>query len=115
MGQGLTPYPYQETLADEAWPDIVEVPTGMGKTPGIILGWLYKRLHSDPDTPRRLVYCLPMRVLVEQTALNARQWIDGLVSASAMPVDEVPSVHVLTDGEIDADWDRYPGKDDCGE
>ncbi len=67
-GSGLQePYPYQTRLAVEPWPDVLDVPTGMGKTYAVVLAWLYKRLNGDSETPRRLVYCLPMRVLVEQT------------------------------------------------
>ncbi len=54
-------------------PDVVQAPTGTGKT-GIILAWLWRRLyeaHRD-STPRRLVYALPQRSLVEQVAGEAR-------------------------------------------
>jgi len=75
------PYPYQERMAAEAWPDLLDVPTGMGKTAAVVLAWLWKRgwregkrgAETKADTPRRLVYCLPMRVLVEQTESNIRQ------------------------------------------
>ena len=77
---GLTPFPYQCRLAEEPWPELLDVPTGMGKTAAVVLAWLWKRgwreggREADPDagTPRRLVYCLPMRVLVEQTERNER-------------------------------------------
>jgi len=37
------------------------------------------RAHEpDADTPRRLVYCLPMRVLVEQTHRNVSDWLQKL-------------------------------------
>ena len=41
------------------------------------------------DWPRRLVYCLPMRTLVEQTRQNVDQWLHCLDFA-----DKV-GVHVL--------------------
>jgi len=107
-GGNLSPYPYQRRLAEEPWPDLVNVETGMGKTAAIVLTWLFKRLRKDPPTPRRLIYCLPMRVLVEQTAANARQWVNNLEAAGLFTPENVPSVHVLMGGEIDADWDRYP-------
>lgn len=58
------PYPYQENLATEPWPGLLNVPTGLGKTAGVILAWLWKRgwrgdghRHTaDAGTPRRLVY-----------------------------------------------------------
>jgi CRISPR-associated endonuclease/helicase Cas3 len=69
---GHAPYPYQRRLAAEASvPHRLSVPTALGKTAAAILAWLWRRRFSSPTvraaTPRRLVYCLPMRVLVEQT------------------------------------------------
>jgi len=108
MGTEISPYPYQLRLANEPWPDLVNVETGMGKTAAVILAWLFKLLQKDAHTPRRLVYCLPMRVLVEQTAENARKWVNNLANANLFSAEDLPSVHVLMGGEIDADWDRYP-------
>ena len=106
MGEKITPYPYQAKLAEESWPDTLNLPTGMGKTASIILNWLFKRLKKDSETQRRLVYCLPMRVLVEQTAQNARYWIDNLIDSGIISQSQRPSIYVLMGGEIDADWDR---------
>ena len=65
---GNPPYPYQRNLASLAIASrILKVPTGAGKTAAAILPWLYRLIAGAPDAPRRLVYCLPMRVLVEQT------------------------------------------------
>ena len=76
------PYPYQIHLAtDPAFPELLDIPTGLGKTAAVVLGWLWRRRFDDrfkKDTPRRLVYCLPMRVLVEQTYENAVSWLDRL-------------------------------------
>lgn len=68
---GAEPFPYQRRLAEAAtWPSRIEVPTGLGKTLAVVVAWLWRRRVGGPlraSTPRRLVYCLPMRVLVEQT------------------------------------------------
>lgn len=38
------PYPYQVRMAEmEELPDLIEVPTGMGKTECAILSWLWRR------------------------------------------------------------------------
>ena len=110
---GNTPYPYQRRLASAGnLPELIAVPTGMGKTAAVVLGWLWRRLFADPsvraETPRRLVYCLPMRVLVEQTVANARAWIEllGLV-ADQRPV----GVFQLMGGDVELDWDRHPEQD----
>jgi CRISPR-associated endonuclease/helicase Cas3 len=69
VGSPLVPFAYQRRLVEDQWPDVMEVPTGLGKTAAVIGAWLYRRLVlGDAETPRRLVYCLPMRTLVEQTA-----------------------------------------------
>ena len=69
------PFPYQMRLAlSPKLPQLIDVPTGAGKTAAVVLAWLWRRRFAAEDvrkaTPRRLVYCLPMRVLVEQTRDN---------------------------------------------
>jgi CRISPR-associated endonuclease/helicase Cas3 len=101
------PYPYQQRLASQPWPEFLEVPTGLGKTAAVVLAWLYKRfIDQDPDTPRRLVYCLPMRVLAEQTEASIRGWLRRLGGEAA----EVP-VHLLMGGEEDLQsWTLQPDR-----
>ncbi len=119
--EGLKPFPYQRFLAQEPWPDFLDVPTGMGKTAAVTLAWLWKRgwrkggraVRPDGATPRRLIVCLPMRVLVEQTQRNARQWLEALEIAGP-PAAERVSVHVLMGGSEDikkATWADYPEAD----
>lgn len=72
---GYGPRPYQRRLGEGEWPETLIVPTGFGKTAAVLSAWLWKRARPDPDTPRRLVYCLPMRTLVEQTEDAAGRWI----------------------------------------
>src|ERR1700722_13483700 len=67
-----SPLPYQKCLAlADTFPMLLDVPTGLGKTAAAILAWVWQRRFAEEairtTTPRRLVYCLPMRVLVEQT------------------------------------------------
>ncbi|HSH85502.1 MAG TPA: CRISPR-associated helicase Cas3', partial [Guyparkeria sp.] len=106
-------------LARSAWPDLVDVPTGMGKTAGISLAWLWKRgwrqggrsESPDLDTPRRLVWCLPMRVLVEQTEHNIRQWLANLGILGDAGQGRI-SVLRLMGGEADLKtWAEYPEED----
>ena len=75
---GSDPYGYQVRVARDGMPDVVRAPTGTGKT-GIILAWLWRRLYGDPEgTPRRLVYALPQRSVVEQVVGEAARWLGNL-------------------------------------
>lgn len=109
---GNEPYPFQVRFACEpTLPELVDVPTGLGKTAMAVLGWLWRRRFAEETvrkaTPRRLVYCLPMRVLVEQTAENSCKWIKKLKTAKILE-DKGPLIHVLMGGEEEEDWDIYP-------
>jgi len=108
------PYDYQSRLAEEPWPDILEIPTGLGKTAAVVLAWLYKRrIQQDVDTPRRLVYCLPMRVLVEQTVSSMFDWLSAH-GLHGNPGEGKVSVNVLMGGAPDlrkAEWAVYPEED----
>lgn len=105
---GNSPYPYQERLATEPWPVLLDVPTGLGKTAAIVGAWLWKRLRGDVDTPRRLVYCLPMRVLVEQTVRNARGWVATSKEAFASLGRAAPRVETLMGGTVETEWVLHP-------
>jgi len=107
---GCTPFPYQRHFATaEILPQLIDVPTGAGKTAAVILCWLWRRRFAaapvGQGTPRRLVYCLPMRTLVEQTETAARTWLRNLGR------DQDIKVYVLMGGERAKDWDMYPESD----
>ncbi len=107
---GNAPFPYQRRFATgESLPQLINVPTGAGKTATTILGWLWRRRFADEATrkatPRRLVYCLPMRVLVEQTVEAAERWLSNL------PLQDKVRVHILMGGEKAEDWDVHPERD----
>ncbi len=113
---GSAPYDYQERLAGEPWPDLLDVPTGLGKTSAVTLAWAWKRglrpggvrVAPDAYTPRRLVWCLPMRVLVEQTHENVCRWLSAANHLGAAGEGKV-SVHLLMGGEEDLKtWAEQP-------
>lgn len=74
---GNKPRPYQVRLSKHAWPETLIIPTGFGKTAAVLAAWLWKIAKRDCGTPCRLIYCLPMRTLVEQTEAVARNWIEA--------------------------------------
>ena len=122
---GHCPYDYQRRLAG---PDpaacqsrLIHIPTGLGKTAAVVLAWLWNRLYpsaSFSPWPRRLVYCLPMRTLVEQTSGNVTEWLAKL-SAALPGNDDLKwlaghSPVILMGGEelepAKRDWDIHPEK-----
>jgi CRISPR-associated endonuclease/helicase Cas3 len=113
------PFEYQRRLGLDPWPDLLNVPTGLGKTAAVTLSWLWKRGWRQgarteapaSDTPRRLIWCLPMRVLVEQTEENIRLWLANLGIGGEAGAGKV-SVHVLMGGESDLKtWAEHPEED----
>ena len=99
------PFPYQTQFANtDDLPELVHAPTGAGKTATAVLGWLWRYFFAGKPTPRRLVYCLPMRVLVEQTRDEVWKWLKNL------GLDEKVKVHVLMGGEGAEEWDLHPEK-----
>ena len=139
---GHAPYPFQKRLATcEHLPELIDIPTGLGKTDTVVLAWLWRKRFASQEvrdaTPRRLVYCLPMRVLVEQTRDKIRGkdekkdekdygWLEWLGMRAIEPGDnnlvdgwakdqgdqgKRIAVTVLMGGEDKGDWDRYPERD----
>ena len=115
---------------------LIDIPTGLGKTAGVVLAWLWNRvIRQDPSWPRRLVYCLPMRTLVEQTEHEVTRWLTNLAAKSRsgiLPLSANAKEHLfwligdqtdttpahspvlLMGGEdldpAKRDWDLYPEK-----
>ena len=106
-GLSAGPYDWQQRLAQDpaCRSRLIHIPTGLGKTEGVLGAWLWHAVeHQRPDWPRRLVWCLPMRVLVEQTAERARTMIDRWAGASGCDGASKPKVHILMGGEETEPW-----------
>ncbi len=97
---GHRPYGYQARIARDGLPDVVQAPTGGGKT-GVILAWLWRRLYGpDPaGTPRRLIYALPQRSLTEQVSGQARQWLANLGLTDEVTLHVAMGARWETEGE----------------
>ena len=104
IATGYRPHGYQARIARDGLPAVVKAPTGTGKT-GVILAWLWRRLsdqHLDA-TPRRLIYALPQRSLVEQVAGEARKWLANLGLSDQVALHVVMGGRGETQGEWRAD------------
>ncbi|MDB4958292.1 MAG: CRISPR-associated helicase Cas3 [Myxococcales bacterium] len=102
---GFAPHPWQAVLGDEnlCQERLLRIPTGFGKTAGTVLSWMWHRVHrGDERWPRRLVFCLPMRVLVEQTERAIREWIDRAGFGTQI------GLHVLMGGVEAQAWALEP-------
>jgi CRISPR-associated endonuclease/helicase Cas3 len=126
----VAPLPYQKRLAlADPLPTLLDVPTGLGKTAAAVLAWIWRRRFAAPEvrqaTPRRLIYCLPMRVLVEQTYRVTNEWLNRLALLTEENKEQHPewskpdcdfgdhpiSVHLLLGGEEKSDWALWPERD----
>lgn len=110
---GLTadqaPHRWQRDLAAE--PNCtnrrIRVPTGFGKTMGVLAAWLWHRLNEpEGNWPRRLVWCLPMRVLVEQVQAE----VQAALIRTGGPATRI-GVHVLMGGSGASEWLMHPERD----
>ena len=109
LGRDKSPDCWQRRFATDDWPEVLIAPTGSGKTAAVTLGWAVHRMRDPNSTPRRLVWCLPMRTLVEQTAEAVRQWfgkLSGKTPEGMLPERE--DVHVLMGGVEAAHWLETP-------
>ena len=81
---GYQPYPWQSRLVGEilahqdgdplnaGWPDVLDLPTGSGKTTAIDIA-IYTQAANPIRAPRRIVYVVDRRAIVSQTADHVRK------------------------------------------
>src|SRR5579884_4093920 len=104
---GFNPYEWQRQIALNGLPEILPVPTGLGKTEGATLAWAWRRIvQEDKAEPLHLVYCLPMRSLVRQTVERLRKYFANLRTAQYPEI----SVYQLMGGAIDEEWAGKPDR-----
>jgi len=81
------PFPWQARLADQVlsegrWPELLDLPTGVGKTSAIDVALF--GLSQRPDVfPRRILLVVDRRVVVDQGAEHARRIQATLMGATA--------------------------------
>ncbi len=110
----VTPHAWQSGLAADATvrSRVLRIPTGMGKTLGVFGAWAWHRVYRQDETwPRRLVWCLPMRALVEQTQAVVAEALSrtGLLWDGRGEHTGRVGVHLLMGGsDPGGDWHLYP-------
>lgn len=82
---GQVPFPWQErltrqVLSDGRWPEVIDLPTGTGKTS--VLDTAVFALAARPDQfPRRVVFVIDRRIVVDQVYQRAERIRDRLAEA----------------------------------
>jgi CRISPR-associated endonuclease/helicase Cas3 len=99
------PYDRQIRVAVDGLPELLPIPTGLGKTEGAVLAWAWRKLVAEFDEPLHLVYCLPMRTLVRQTVHRLNRYFEAAAAKHGIP--RVP-VYRLMSGAIDEKWATTP-------
>jgi CRISPR-associated endonuclease/helicase Cas3 len=104
---GHDPFPWQAGLAARIalgdWPAALTPPTGSGKT-GVIDVWLWAWLQGHP-VPRRLVYVIDRRLVVDGVARYAERL------TATLPKEQRPPVIQMRGGiSIDNDWVQDPSR-----
>lgn len=103
---GFTSYDWQVLVALDGLPDLIPVPTGLGKTE-VVLAWAWRLLVDKKPEPRHLVVCLPMRSLVTQTVHRLKAYFEAL--GAVRPEIDV-RVHQLMGGVIEDEWVGQPDR-----
>lgn len=122
---GNPPFPWQRALYERfvagKLPKLCDLPTGLGKTSVIAL-WLLA-LVKNPKLPRRLVYVVNRRTVVDQSTAEAQRLREKLVTSTAQhlrdAIDalaavkaEYPLAISTLRGEFadNAEWSRDPAR-----
>jgi len=84
--EGFTPYPWQVSLfqrmVEGRLPEALDIPTGLGKT-SVMPIWLLARLEN-PHLPRRLIYIVDRRTVVDQASDEAARLAQKLSEDRAL-------------------------------
>jgi len=80
---GVPPFPWQTALyqrfIDGDFPKSANIPTGLGKTSTVAV-WLIALAQHPGRVPRRLVYVVNRRTVVDQTTTEVEKWRERLQS-----------------------------------
>lgn len=104
---GRPPFPWQARLAATVleqgrWPDVLDLPTGAGKTSTLDIA-LYATAADPTRFPRRIVQVVDRRVVVDQGAEHARRMLAAIQGSSGGILAEVA-------GALRAGWGGDAGE-----
>ena len=101
---GCAPYPWQErltahVLANGEWPAVIDLPTGAGKT--AVLDTALFALAARPEvSPRRIVFVVDRRIVVDQVCERARRIHDRVAAGETDVLKKVDErLRSLCDGK----------------
>ena len=123
---GHEPYPWQsrltkEVLSNQKWPEVIDLPTGTGKTS--VLDTAIFTLATRPEVfPRRVVFVIDRRIVVDQVYERAEKISDAISEASeGVLVDIRDRLNKLSDANqvlgfaalrggipLDGEWFKRP-------
>ena len=119
------PFPWQQRLTtqvfrQEEWPKVINLPTGTGKT-AILDTAVFVMAALPAISPRRIVFVIDRRIVVDQVYERARRIRDRVKEGNTCILKRVREcLHALSDGEplgvaalrggipIDDEWTHRP-------
>ena len=114
---GYKPFPWQVQLylqmikkSSDNIPDILSIPTGLGKT-SIIAIWLLARMENQSNIPKRLVYIVNRRTVVDQATTEAEKILNKMLEIGLFEEDQQPTISTLRGQYVDhGEWRENPSR-----
>ena len=90
---GVDPFPWQRALAarvvERGWPELLDLPTGAGKTAAIDIALWSLAQDGGAALPRRIVLVVDRRIIVDQVGERARRLHEALETGGNTAVQRV--------------------------